>query len=195
MSTLLGLLAALVGGVGLWRVRDRVPTPKIIPTPGAIREVPLAAPAPQVPNPPPQQPAVPGPVGTGSAPRGIRNNNPGNIKYSPLNAWQGQTGSDGVFATFSSPVYGIRALAKTLLNYQRIYQLNTIRKIISRWSATDQGPYIAFISRVTGIAPDARIDLVPGSELFNRLVTGIIRFENGQQPYSPHQISAAMGML
>lgn len=49
---------------------------------------------------------------------GLRNNNPGNIEAGS-NPWEGQTGSDGRFATFATPEHGIRALGKNLLSYQR----------------------------------------------------------------------------
>ena len=50
-------------------------------------------------------------------PRGIRNNNPGNLdKGAP---WQGlvNNSSEPRFCTFKDPVWGIRALAVTLITY------------------------------------------------------------------------------
>ncbi|HCQ3021998.1 TPA: hypothetical protein OHP99_004980, partial [Escherichia coli] len=50
-------------------------------------------------------------------PRGIRNNNPGNLdKGSP---WQGLAANpdEPRFCTFKDPVWGIRALAVTLITY------------------------------------------------------------------------------
>lgn len=46
-------------------------------------------------------------------PRGIRNNNPGNIRRNG-DPWQGlaETQGDKEFFTFTTPVYGIRALAR-----------------------------------------------------------------------------------
>ena len=38
-----------------------------------------------------------------------RNNNPLNIRYSPANKWQGQTGENKGFCTFRNEAYGIRA--------------------------------------------------------------------------------------
>jgi len=53
-----------------------------------------------------------------STPRGIRNQNPGNIDYNSRNDWQGQIGKEpgGRFAIFDTPENGIRALGKLLLN-------------------------------------------------------------------------------
>ena len=68
-------------------------------------------------------------------PRGIRNNNPGNIRHGQN--WQGLNPEgrniDPAFCVFKSPVFGIRALAKVLMNYKKIHGLNTVRQIISRY--------------------------------------------------------------
>ena len=59
-------------------------------------------------------------------PRGIRLNNPGNIEYGE--SWRGMAADqkDPRFVTFTEPVYGIRALAKLLLNYQRKHGIRTV---------------------------------------------------------------------
>ena len=86
--------------------------------------------------------------------RGLRNNNPGNIVYDPANNWLGQTGTDGHFAVFSSPVYGIRAMAKALLNYvNKDGVAPTVDSIIRRWSKTDQDVYVANVSAALGVDP------------------------------------------
>jgi seryl-tRNA synthetase len=57
---------------------------------------------------------------TGRTPRGIRNNNPGNIRRNG-DPWQGlaERQGDVEFFTFKTiPIYGIRALARTLIAYQ-----------------------------------------------------------------------------
>src|SRR4051812_46965540 len=51
-------------------------------------------------------------------PRGIRNNNPGNIRFLPAaSAWRGQIGSDGSFGIYDTPANGVRAIAKQLQKY------------------------------------------------------------------------------
>jgi len=67
--------------------------------------------------------------------RGIRNHNPGNIRKSK-DKWQGLADSqpDAEFFTFKDPTYGIRAMARLLINYQDDYGLNTVAKIINRWA-------------------------------------------------------------
>ena len=60
-------------------------------------------------------------------PRGIRNNNPGNIRHGAN--WQGLNPNgrniDSAFCVFESPVFGIRALAKVLINYKKIHPTNS----------------------------------------------------------------------
>lgn len=83
-------------------------------------------------------------------PRGIRNNNPGNIRWGA--DWQGlkKDGKlqDPSFCVFKSPVWGIRALAKLLKNYQRLYGLNTPRKIINRYAPPNENQTQAYIQSV-----------------------------------------------
>lgn len=132
-----------------------------------------------------------------SVPRGIRNNNPGNIEFNPANNWRGQTGSDGRYATFSDPIWGIRALAKLLQNYQNRYGLNTIHEIISRWAPPNENDtvsYIKSVSRTTGIKSGALINLSDKGTLLS-LVKAIIKHENGQQPYSPEVILGAFDLI
>ena len=77
---------------------------------------------------------------TTKQPRGIRNNNPGNIRRNG-DPWQGlaKDQTDREFFTFQSAVYGIRALARLLITYQDKYGLCTIEGIITRWAPAMRG--------------------------------------------------------
>ena len=117
-------------------------------------------------------------------PRGIRNNNPLNIKWNALNNWQGQTGADAQgFAIFDSPVNGIRAAARLLKNY-RASGFDTPREIITRWTSGDgaeiQRSYIDHVSARLGIWPDEQLH----EDNYELLVITMIQHENGIQPYS-----------
>lgn len=121
-------------------------------------------------------------------PRGIRNNNPGNIKRGE--PWKGlkKDGEsiDPVFCVFETPEWGIRALAKILKNYQKIHGLNTPRKIISRYAPPCENQTLSYIQSVAqqlGIYPDCEVDLNNDATLIIFL-KAIIRHENGIQPYS-----------
>ena len=126
--------------------------------------------------------------------RGIRNCNPGNIRHSP-DKWLGEIpGNDKAFKTFSDPVYGIRALAKLLLNYERKYGLNTISGIISRWAPTvenNTAAYIDAVAKSCGVDPFRVIDV---AAYLPALVPAIITHENGSQPYTDEQISQGIAM-
>ena len=118
--------------------------------------------------------------------RGWRNNNPGNIRNGPK--WNGlraiQTDPD--FSQFTSPEFGIRALAKLLVNYQTKYRTTTIRLIIERYAPgveNDTEAYVQYVSRMVSTKPDLGYRLT-NKTLLADLVMAIISFECGVQPYS-----------
>lgn len=118
--------------------------------------------------------------------RGIRNNNPGNIRHG--DAWQGlaEQQTDSSFCVFRSPEYGIRALAKVLMNYEKKYGLNTVRKIVSCYAPENENDTDAYIKSVAGqlgVDADETITVRDKATLLV-LVKAIIRHENGEQPYS-----------
>ena len=97
-------------------------------------------------------------------PRGIRNNNPLNIRRSK-DKWQGQINDnnsspkgDAEFVQFYSMEYGWRAAFVILCRtYYGKYVLKTIRDIVSRWAPAKENnseAYIRHVSDYTGIAPN-----------------------------------------
>lgn len=77
----------------------------------------------------------------------IRNNNPLNIRFSPLNVWKGQTGSNKGFVTFENMEYGYRAALVLLRSYvKRGY--DTVTSIISRWAPESENNTSAYIRTV-----------------------------------------------
>lgn len=120
-------------------------------------------------------------------PRGIRNHNPGNIDRT-TDKWQGMApdqSGDSRFVVFVAPHWGIRALVKVLLSYQRRYKLKTIRQIIDRWAPpveNNTAAYIDQVAKACGVDPDDTID-IQNKAVLRVLVTSIIKHENGQQPY------------
>lgn len=91
-------------------------------------------------------------------PRGIRNNNPLNIRKG--NNWQGERHPqlDRDFEEFESIEYGIRAAFKLFRNYitgfsGRSVKYNTIRKLIRRWAPPTENAtqrYIDFVCKQVG---------------------------------------------
>lgn len=127
--------------------------------------------------------------------RGIRNNNPGNIRHGG-SQWQGMSlqQTDAEYVQFDDPIYGIRAMAKLLTNYQKNYGLNTIREIITRWAPPNENitsAYVNAVSQKLGASPDQEIDVI-GS--LPRLVPAIIHHENGEQPYTAEQINRGIAL-
>lgn len=129
-------------------------------------------------------------------PRGIRNNNPGNIRKGPT-AWQGEVaGDDPDFCTFSAPEWGVRAIARILLTYQAADGCRTLRQIVGRWappSENDTDAYLAAVAGACATDPDQPIDL-HGPEKMAPVVAAIIRHENGEQPYPPTLIAKALAL-
>lgn len=127
--------------------------------------------------------------------RGLRNNNPGNIRLSNTQ-WLGQVAaieqSDPAFTQFTDPVYGIRAMAKVLKSYSA-RGINTLAAITSTWAPpteNDTAEYVKFLSDYTGLAPDA----VVTSASYPSLIAGIIAHENGVQPYSTDVLQRGIAM-
>lgn len=127
-------------------------------------------------------------------PRGVRNNNPGNL-IRGSKSWDGEVdGGDPRYASFSSPEAGIRAMGKTLLNYQDRYGLRTIEGIIGRWapsSENDTAGYVRNVAKALGTTPDAPLDLHDAKTL-GTLTRAIIVQENGKQPYTDQQIAVGL---
>lgn len=98
--------------------------------------------------------------------RGIRNNNPMNIRKG--NSWRGERypQTDREFEEFESMEMGLRAGLKLIKNYQTKPMLlankaNTIRKIINRWAPPTENntsSYIKTVSKRTGLLPDEVIN-------------------------------------
>ena len=68
--------------------------------------------------------------------RGLRNNNPLNIRLSATTVWQGEIrpSQDRSFCQFRTMAHGYRAGLKLLQNYRRKYGCRTIADFIRRWA-------------------------------------------------------------
>lgn len=122
-------------------------------------------------------------------PRGISLNNPGNIEYRSDTPWQGldTPPSDGRFCRFTSPQWGIRAMARTLIAYQDKAGIRTIGDAIARWAPpSDNNPteaYALSVAKAAGVNVGDAVDF-HSYAILRAVVPAIIRQENGQQPYS-----------
>ena len=133
-------------------------------------------------------------------PRGIRNNNPGNLRLSKT-AWLGQKPApacakpglrsgegrpqiDQDFIEFTTALYGLRALMKVLLTYYFKYNLDTAECIINRFApphenATDS--YIHHVAKALGVRRAEKIDLA-SKPVLTALARAIVLHENGRPP-------------
>jgi len=110
--------------------------------------------------------------------RGVRNNNPGNIRYDGTK-WKGLVGKDGGFCKFRTPEDGLRALGINLKVYHTKYGLDTIKELISRWAPSSENPtknYIQYVAKETGINSNQEIDL-HNKMIMVKLVDAIARYD------------------
>lgn len=134
-------------------------------------------------------------------PRGIRNNNPLNIRKG--NNWKGErpNQTDKSFEEFETMEMGIRAGFKILKNYitgygGKIPPYDTIDKIVRRWAPPTENAterYIDFVSRDSGIHRYQKIDWKNKSVMV-RIVDAMIFVECGQR-VATDIISSAYDLL
>ena len=113
--------------------------------------------------------------------RGLRNNNPLNIRHNE-DVFQGEiNGNDKSFKTFSSLPYGYRAAFVTLATYLS-RGWNTIEKIISIWAPAaenDTESYIAQVEKWSGVPRNRKLTAGDGPE-YILIVAAMSFVENGQ---------------
>ena len=129
---------------------------------------------------------------TSRLPRGIRNNNPGNLERTK-DRWLGmsadQSGDDR-FVVFDTPEHGIRALMRLLINYQERHGLTTVAQIITRWAppkgrdetgrpyTQNTEAYMRVVADRLGVKTTDSIDLLDRGTI-ETLARAIVRHENG----------------
>ena len=133
--------------------------------------------------------------------RGIRNNNPLNIRKG--SNWQGEKHpqTDKSFEQFESMQYGVRAGFIILRRYMSGYnglteKFNTIEKIVRRWAPPSENntkAYIEKVSQLTGIPSSLKISFSQRSYMV-AIVDAMIRVECGQ-PIDKKIIESAYDMV
>ncbi len=107
--------------------------------------------------------------------RGLRNNNPLNIRKVPGTRWQGEVlplrgsgegAGDKSFVQFESLEWGIRAAFCILDTYRRKYKAVCVEDIIARWAPPSENAtseYIRTVCRLTGFGGKERLveDQIP----------------------------------
>lgn len=141
-------------------------------------------------------------LGNSWMPRGLRNNNPGNLKISN-SQWQGKIplsqNTDGTFEQFETYVWGIRAMTKLLRNhYMQTLGLRTIADIIPTYApASDnnnENAYINHVAQLTGFSPTGWLDR--DYNTMQKLVIAMAAHENGvADAISPQLFNVAWSLL
>lgn len=129
-------------------------------------------------------------IGRSSTPRGIRNNNPGNLNYARQKGAEKEGGPNGRFAVFSDMTSGVSALYKQIqLYFQR--GTDTISEIVNKYApASDNNNVMAYINslvKATGKGAHESLASSDMSTIFN-LLKGIINHENGKGYVSDDEI-------
>ena len=120
-------------------------------------------------------------LGQSNLPRGIRNNNPGNLVITSIN-WNGKIpvnqNTDGKFEQFIELRFGIRALMRDVYNDYTKKGLKTVTQIINEFAPTFENNTQAYIkSVITSVGSNTITELT--QEKMIALCKAIVRVENG----------------
>lgn len=129
-------------------------------------------------------------------PRGLRNNNPGNIRRSDTLYVGEKESTDPEFKQFTSMAYGYRAMFMLLYTYQVRYGLNTLQSMIARYapeSENNTANYIRQVSSWSGIDPNSRLTTTNRDTMIP-LVSAMSRFENGL-PTAGQEVEQGWGLF
>lgn len=111
-------------------------------------------------------------------PRGIRNNNPFNIKRSN-HEWLGKIhSSDRTFEQFANMVFGIRAGLKLLCTYVNNYGLTSIEGIIRRFAPSTENNTACYINHICFKTGINRGKILSSDEFFE-VASAVAVYENG----------------
>ena len=129
-----------------------------------------------------------------TTPRGIRNNNPGNIRNSERNDWAGEVSKadkkDNAFEEFEDIPHGVRAMMKLLLKYQRSYNLRSIKELIERWAPRDENDtaaYVRWVCREMQMPDCCRLDLSDKGNDVRHSGCHVLHGERRAYPYGRHR--------
>ena len=113
--------------------------------------------------------------------RGLRNNNPGNVRLASTR-YQGEVDStDSAFKQFKTMAHGYRAMFVLLYTYQKKHELHTIEAMISRYAPAVENhtrAYIEAVSEWSGVPATSHITTTNG-DIMVPVVAAMSRVENG----------------
>ncbi|MBO7198418.1 MAG: structural protein P5 [Alistipes sp.] len=114
--------------------------------------------------------------------RGLRNNNPGNIRKSRVR-YKGEVtpSRDPEFKEFETMAYGYRAMFVLLDTYRSRYGLTTIRQMLNRYAPPEENfteGYIRYVADYSGVMPDEAVDTRSENDMIP-IVAAMSKIENG----------------
>lgn len=143
-----------------------------------------------------------------SIPRGIRNNNPGNIVINPANDWRGKIPEElntdydcrakkvaQHFEQFETYEHGVRAMTILLRNYINQGH-DTLSLIIYKYAPAHENPsseYVQFVAKKTKFSTDSLLNT--NKETLRALVKAMAHFENGKPAVTDTQFNKAWEMI
>lgn len=132
-------------------------------------------------------------------PRGIRNNNPGDIRRTGI-PWRGLAAvqSDPDFCVFDTMADGVRAMAIVLLHYYHLHGLKTVAEIVTRYAPgneNDTAAYIRDVCRRMGVQPTHDLDLEHDAPELEQLIEAMCREEVGSYLKPIDVINGCMAAL
>jgi hypothetical protein len=113
--------------------------------------------------------------------RGLRNNNPGNLRKSSV-AWAGKISNplDTAFESFDTMANGVRAAIRNAYTHWNRGK-NTVATLISIWAPPTENntiAYVAAVAKEAGISPNAQIKW-GNNDTTAKLMYAIFKHENG----------------
>jgi hypothetical protein len=132
-------------------------------------------------------------LGRSELPRGLRNNNLGNIRVAK-NDWLGKIpvlkNTDGSFEQFKDVPHGIRAMFKLLIGYFENKGIKTIRGIINKYAPPFENnteAYIQSVAKKTGIPADKELKFLNKKTLIEigKAIVLIENFGGQYKKYAP----------
>ncbi|HID9279649.1 lytic transglycosylase [Serratia sp. IR-2025] len=133
-------------------------------------------------------------------PRGIRNNNPGNLNYVGQNGAALEDHATPRFARFNSAFEGFAALGKQIKAYYNgtskaagYQKLQSVEDIISRFAPASENntqTYINKLSKMLGVGRGDSLN-IQDPQVLATLMNGITQIENGKNPYAPEMVLKA----
>ena len=117
-----------------------------------------------------------------TTPRGIRNNNPLNIKNGEQDLFVGEIrpSKDKTFRQFRTMAYGYRAAMRIIRTYVIRHGLMTVEQVLTRWAPAtenDTANYIDVVTQRSGLARNYRLQLERAEMV--ALVSAMCYMENG----------------